>query len=161
MSEAISGEADPAFRLAHAGYSRLRIRVAGPSGGLPPRAIRLLPVAAPVRARADAIDGRGSGHSRRCSGIKDHRRFSAPPDLVKGGAQNAAIGGDRLIRLTQVLPGAILDDAHGFARPLIVDVDVGAHAGERRVLLLVRIEPVVVALILARDVIGKLVELEP
>src|ERR1700676_3583779 len=55
---------------------------------------------------------------------------------------------------------AILDGAHGFAGPLIVHVDVGAHAGIGRVLLLVRIEAIVVVLVLARNVIGQFVELE-
>ena len=40
-------------------------------------------------------------------------------------------------------------------------VDVGAHAGIGRVLLLVGIEAVVVVLVLARHVIRQLVEFEP
>jgi hypothetical protein len=60
-----------------------------------------------------------------------------------------------------MLLAAVLDHAHGFAGPLVVDIDVGPHAGEGRVRLLMRIEAVLVALVLARDVIGQLVEREP
>ena len=60
-----------------------------------------------------------------------------------------------------MLAGAVLDRAHRLAGPLVVHVDVGAHAGEGVVLLLVRIEAVVVGLVLARHVIGQLVQLQP
>src|SRR5262245_66301044 len=56
--------------------------------------------------------------------------------------------------------GAVLDRSHRLAGPLVVHVDVGPHAGEGLLLLLVRIEAVIVALVLARDVIGQIVELE-
>ena len=56
--------------------------------------------------------------------------------------------------------GTVLDLAHGFHRPLVVHVDVGAHAGIGRVDLLVRIEAVIVAAVPARFVVGQLVELE-
>jgi len=86
-----------------------------------------------------------------------------PPfaNLIDGAAQDAPIGADRLVRLPEMFLGAILDRAHRFAGPLVVHVDICAHAGERLVLLLARIEAVIVALVLARDVIRQLVELEP
>src|SRR5690348_18105419 len=49
------------------------------------------------------------------------------------------VSGDRLVGGAEVLLGAVLDGAHRLAGPLIVHVDVGAHAGEGLVLLLVRI----------------------
>ena len=55
---------------------------------------------------------------------------------------------------------AVLDRAHRFAGPLVVHVDVGAHAGKGRVLLLVGVKTVIVALVLARHVIRQFVELE-
>ncbi len=59
-----------------------------------------------------------------------------------------------------MLAGPVLDRAHRFAGPLVVHIDVGAHARIGRVLLLVRIEAVVVALVLARDVVRQFVELQ-
>ena len=61
----------------------------------------------------------------------------------------------------EMLPGAVLDRAHRFHRPLVVDVDVAAHAGIGRGRLLVRIEAVIVGPVLARLVVRQLVELEP
>ena len=57
--------------------------------------------------------------------------------------------------------GAVLDRAHRFTGPLVVHIDVGAHARKGLVLLLVRIETVIIALVLVRDVIGQLIEREP
>jgi hypothetical protein len=50
--------------------------------------------------------------------------------------------------------------AHRFAGPLIVDIDVGAHARIGLVLLLVRIETVIVALVLAWNIVRQFVKLE-
>src|SRR6266545_547804 len=76
-------------------------------------------------------------------------------------SQDAPVGADRLVGLAKMLLGAILDRAHRLAGPLVVHVDVSAHASEGLVLLLVRIEAVIVALVLARDVVRQLIELEP
>ncbi len=43
--------------------------------------------------------------------------------------QQAAIGDDRLVAVAQVLARAVLDPALALDRPLVVDVDVEAHAG--------------------------------
>src|SRR5215475_9484865 len=59
-----------------------------------------------------------------------------------------------------MLLGAILDRPHRLAGPLVVHVDIRAHPSEGLVLLLMRVEAVIVALVLARDVIRPLVELE-
>ena len=55
---------------------------------------------------------------------------------------------------------AVLDRAHRFHRPLVVDVDVGAHARIGRGRLLVRIETVVVGLVLPRHVVRQFIEFE-
>ena len=80
--------------------------------------------------------------------------------LIDGAAQDPPVGADRLIRLAEMLAGAVLYGPHRLAGPLVIDVDVSTHSGEGLVLLLVRIEAVVVALVLARDVVGQLVKLE-
>ena len=59
-----------------------------------------------------------------------------------------------------MLPGAVLDRAHRLAGPLVVHVDVRAHARVGLVLLLVRIEAVIVVLVLARHVIRQFVKLQ-
>ena len=93
--------------------------------------------------------------------IEHHHRLLALARLLDRLPQQAAIGADRLVGRAEMLVGAVLDRAHRLAGPLVVHVDVGAHAGIGLVLLLVRIEAVVVALVLVRDVVGQLVELEP
>src|SRR5262245_56218661 len=130
----------------------------GPARGLAARGVRRLPVALPV-ARADAVDRRRAGDLLGGGRVEHHQRPAALAGLLDGPAQNAAIGADRLVGLSEMLAGAVLDRTHGLAGPLVVHVDVGAHAGEGLVLLLVRIETVVVALVLARDVVRQLVEL--
>ena len=60
-----------------------------------------------------------------------------------------------------MLLGAIGDRAHRFTGPLVVHIDVGAHPGIRVALLFVRIESIVIALVLARDVIRQFIELQP
>src|ERR1700740_3633119 len=80
--------------------------------------------------------------------------------LLDGAAQDAAIGADRLVGLPEMFLAAVLNRPHRLASPLVVHVDVGAHAGEGLLLLLVRIEAVSVALVLARGVVRQLVELE-
>jgi len=102
------------------------------------------------KADADALHP--IGHGRDHVLIEHHRR-PAIAGLVDGATQDATVGRDRPVGLAEMLPRAILDRTHGFAGPLVVDVDVVAHAGERLVLLLLRIEAVVVALVLARHIV--------
>src|SRR6516165_4138422 len=59
-----------------------------------------------------------------------------------------------------MLPGPIGDGSHGLAGPLIVDINIGAHAGICVVLLLVRIETVIVALVFAGHIVRQFVELQ-
>ena len=68
---------------------------------------------------------------------------------------------DRLVGSAEMLAGAVLDRAHRFHRPLVVHVDVVAHAGIGRGRLLVRIKAVIVGLVLARVIVRQLVEFEP
>ena len=55
---------------------------------------------------------------------------------------------------------AVLDRAHRFHRPLVVHVDVGAHAGIGRGRLLVRVEAVIVRPVLARAIVRQLIQFE-
>ena len=128
---------------------------------LSPLRIGRLPIALPIIARADAVDRGRAGHLRGGGFIEQHRRPAARASRRDGVAQQAPIGADRLVGLAEMLAGAVLDRAHGLAGPLVVHVDVGPHAGEGLVRLLVRIEAVLVALVLARHVVGQLVEREP
>src|SRR5262249_17176801 len=131
-----------------------------PGRRLAPGLIGLLPVDLPAVGRTDAVDGRGTGDLRGGSGIEHHQRLAATAGFIDGAAPDAAVGADRLVGLPEMVLAAVLDRPHRLAGPLIVHVDVGAHAGEGRLFLLVRIETVIVALVLARDVIRQLVELE-
>src|SRR5581483_4501050 len=133
---------------------------AHPGRRLAPRLMRLLPIALPVVGGTDAVDASGTGDGGSFRSIERHERSLALACLLDGLAQHAAISRDGLVRLTEMLARAVLDLAHGLAGPLVVHIDVGAHAGIGLVLLLVRIETVVVALVPARHVIRELVKLE-
>ena len=60
-----------------------------------------------------------------------------------------------------MLARAVLDAALALDRPLVVDVDVEAHAGEGLALLLRDAVAVVVVAANQRPVVGNLVELQP
>ena len=62
--------------------------------------------------------------------------------------------------VAQVLARAVLDAALALDRPLVVDVDVVAHAGVGLGLLLGDVEAVVVLAADPRPVVGQLVELQ-
>src|SRR5438105_1209391 len=131
-----------------------------PARALPFARLALLPIPLPVVGRADAIDRRRAGDAGGARGIKDHDRLFPFARLFDGLPQQLAISADRLVGGAEMLSGAILDRTHRLAGPLIVHVDVGAHAGISLVLLLLWIETVVVAFVLVRDVIGQLIERE-
>src|SRR5215470_717228 len=119
-----------------------------------------LPIAAPVVRRTDTINGRRSGH-RLCSGRIEDDWWGAPFfRSIDRRPQQSAIGDNRLVGLTEVLLASVGDRPHGLTSPLIVDVNVGAHPSIRLALLLVRVETVIVALILARNVVRQFIELQ-
>ena len=93
--------------------------------------------------RGDLGGGNGIEHT-------DIERPLTMTGLLDGAAQQAPVSADRLVGLPEMLPGAVLDRSHQLARPLIVHVDISAHAGEGLGLLLLGIEAVIVALVLAR-----------
>ncbi len=141
------------------------------SGGAPdavhhaqPRAapgVDLAPVLRPALGRADAVDRRRSAQGGGRSGVEHHRRRAALLDGVDRLVQQPAVwprspvAGARCSRVRSWIAPMRLD------RPLVVHVDVGAHAGVGLRALLVRIEAVVVAAVPARAVVGQLVQLEP
>src|ERR1700716_3684939 len=133
----------------------------GPARGLALAFVGSPPVARPIVGRTDAVDRRRPGDLGGRLRIEYPQGPAAIVGLVDRGPQEAPIGGDSLVGLAEMLVGAVLDGAHRLAGPLVVHLDVGPHAGEGRVLLLVRIEAVVVGLVLARHIVGQLVELEP
>src|SRR6516225_9478600 len=144
-------------------YSPLATRLSSvdPALALSPLRVRALPVVLPVARRTDAVDAGWAGDRRRFGRVEHHQWPRADAGLVERLPQQPAVGADRLVRGAEMLLGAVLDGAHGFAGPLVVHVDVGAHAGIGRVLLLVGVETVIVALVLARHIVGHLVKLEP
>src|SRR5438552_17544025 len=133
----------------------------GPAGCLATRVLGGTPIRLPAFGRADTVDRGRAGNAGGASRVEHHRRRSAITDLLDGATQQAPVACDRLVRLAEVLAGAVGDRTHRLARPLVVYVDVDAHAGEGRVRLLVRVEAVVVVLVLAWHVVGQLIELEP
>src|SRR5690606_39214112 len=138
MPESVSG-----FRARRCAAPRNdRLAPIRPARGLALVVVGLLPVALPVGGGADAVDGRRAGDGRGLRGIEHHQRALAFARLLDRLPQQAAIGNDRLVRRTEMLLGAILDRAHRLAGPLVVHVDVGAHARIGLVFLLVRIEAV-------------------
>src|SRR6185295_6455362 len=116
----------------------------GPALGGLALPVGALPVALPVRRRPDAVDSGRALERRGLAAIERHQRRFALTVVFDRLAQQPTIGADRLVRSAEMLAGAILDRAHRLAGPLVVHVDVGAHASERAVLLLVRVEAVVV-----------------
>src|ERR1700722_1211985 len=134
--------------LARPGMTRRSMPIR-PAFRLLPRRVSPLPIGLPVAGGADAIDAGGAGDGRRSRGIEHHHRLGALAGLIERLAQQTAIDADRLVRRAEMLLGTVLDGAHRLAGPLIVHIDVGAHAGIGRVLLLVRLEAVIVALVLA------------
>src|SRR5437868_8306600 len=114
----------------------------------------------PGPSRSDAVHGGWSLDAARMRGIEEHERLGAGRGVLDFLPQQPAILHDRLIGLTEMLARAVLDRPHRFHRPLIVHVDVAAHAGVGRGRLLLRIEAVSVGLVLARAIVRQLIKLE-
>src|SRR5262245_38246421 len=132
-----------------------------PGRTLAPPLIRIGRVAGDLGGKGDAVDSEGTLEAGRQLATDGKDGRLATLDLVDGALQQAAVGGDRLVGGAEVLHGPVLDAAKALHRPLVVDVDVLAHARIGLVLLLVRVEAVVVAAVLLRPVVGQLVYLEP
>src|SRR5260370_9272122 len=96
----------------------------------------------------EAIHGGGTLDAPRMRGIEEHERFCSGSDLLDLLPQQAAILNDRLVGPAEMFAGAILDRSHRFDRPLIVHVDVGAHAGVGPSRLLGRIETIIVPFVI-------------
>src|SRR6185437_8563804 len=101
-----------------------------PARGLTLAQIGLLLIALPVVGRTDVVDRGRAGDRRSLRRIEHHDRALAPARLLDGLPQQAPVDDDRLVRRSQVLFGAVLDYAHRLAGPLVVHVDIGAHAGK-------------------------------
>src|SRR5258705_8531425 len=125
-----------------------------------PLHIDLHPEGFPSPRRADAVHGSGTLDASGMRGIEEHERFYAGSDFLDLLPQQAAILNDRLVGLAEMFAGAIVDRTHRFNRPLVVYVDVGAHASVGRGRLLMRIETVIVRFVLPRTIIGKFVQFE-
>src|SRR6266404_7632368 len=132
----------------------------GPWRAATPLHIDLHPEGFPSPRGADAVHGGGTLDAPRMRGIEEHERLCAGSNLLDLLPQQAAILNDRLVGLAEMLAGAVLDRTHRFDRPLVVHVDVGAHASVGRGRLLMRIETVIVRFVLPRTIIGKFVQFE-
>ncbi|MCY1218327.1 hypothetical protein D9M72_302710 [compost metagenome] len=72
--------------------------------------------------------------------------------------QLLAVGDDSLVGCAQVLASTVLDRALRFDCPLVMDVDVVAHARVGLRALLVGVEVIVIALVLTRPVVRQFVQ---
>src|SRR5690242_1195086 len=115
---------------AHRLSNQRRARLGGPARVAAAPGVELFPVVLPADRRPHAVDGRGPADLRCTLGVEPHRRLAAFRDLGDGGEQHAAVGDDRLVAGAEMLLRAVLDAALALDRPLVVDVDVEAHAGE-------------------------------
>src|SRR5262249_33828494 len=106
-----------------------------PGGFLPAVQVEVLPVFFQAIARTDAVDRRRPGDLAGALSVEHHQRLLARLVLANGIHQEATVEHDSLVGAAEVLPGAVLDAALRLAGPLVVDVDVEAHAGEGRLLL--------------------------
>src|SRR5262245_36569963 len=138
-----------------------RASVRRPARILAAALVEFLPIRFPADGRSHAVDGRGAANGSRTHRVEAHRRLLAVAHLADGRQQQAAIGNDRLVAVPQMLARAVLDPALAFDRPLIVDVDVEAHAGEGLGLLFGDIVAIVVLPTDARPVVGQLIEFKP
>src|SRR5581483_12122368 len=101
-------------------------------------------------ARPAAVDDGRSREAPRRLAIEHHHGTLAAACLLDRAKQQASILDDRDVALPEKLARAVVDGPLRLDGPIVVDVDVGAHAGKGRVLLLVRIEAVTVRLVEAR-----------
>ena len=131
-----------------------------PRRAAPPLHVDFHPEGLPSPRRADAVHGGRTLDASRMCVVEEHERLSAGGDLLDLLPQQAAILHDGLVGGAEMFVGAILDRAHRFDRPLVVHVDVGAHAGVGRGRLLVRIEAVIVRPVLARAIVRQLIQFE-
>src|ERR1700755_890560 len=100
-----------------------------PGRGTPPPDIDLHPIGLPTAGRAYAVHGRRALDAPCMRGVEEHERWLAGGGLLDLLPQQAAVLHDRLVGLAEMLPGAVLDRSHRLHCPLVVDVDVVAHAG--------------------------------
>src|SRR5262249_37654839 len=108
----------------------------------------------------NAVDGGRTGYRGGRRRVEHHQRRAAA-GLIDGAAQDTAGGGGCPFGLGPGVAGGVLGRAPRLPSPPGRPRAVAAPAGGGLVLLLVRVETVVVALVLARDVVRQLVELEP
>src|ERR1043166_4052517 len=67
------------------------------------------PVALPILGRTDAVDRGRPDRLRGRSGFNDHGRCAALLDRLDRGAEQPAIGADRLVRASEMLVAAVGD----------------------------------------------------
>src|SRR5690606_11319517 len=110
--------------------------------------IHVAPVCLPLRRRGNAVDGDGTADPPRRRRVQHHQGFlAAVLDLLDRLQQHRAVIDDGLVGAAEMLAGAVLDRPLAFDRPLVMHVDVVAHAGIGAGFLLQRIEAVIVRLV--------------
>src|SRR5437764_1286860 len=108
-----------------------------PSRFLAPLGVAFLPVLVHAGRRTDAVDRR---RARKGGGLFEAERHFTRFALADGIEQQPAVQDDALVRGGEVFLRAVGDAPRRLAGPLIVDVDVEAHAGEGTGRLLLRAE---------------------
>ena len=116
-----------------------------------------LPVIVQSVDRSDAVDRRGAAHR---VGAARQRRIASLRHVVDRAEDHATGGGDDAIGVAEMFLRAILHRAHALDRPLVMHVDVHAHAGIGRAALFLRIVAPVVRLARVRHVIRQRVVLQ-
>src|SRR5437868_14267312 len=98
-----------------------------PSRFLAPLGVAFLPVLVHAGGRTDAVDRR---RAREDGGLLQAKRPFTRLALADGIEQQPAVQNDALVRGGKVFLRAVGDAPRRLAGPLVVDVDVEAHAGE-------------------------------
>src|SRR3954469_1949006 len=98
-----------------------------PSRLFAPLGVAFLPVLVHAGRRTDAVDRRRAGEG---GGLLQAKRPFTRLALADGIEQQPAVQNDALVRGGEVFLRAVGDAPWRLARPLVVDVDVEAHAGE-------------------------------
>src|SRR5207302_10489298 len=138
-----------------------RSRERRPARAAAPAGVEVLPVGLPALGRAHAVDRDRPADRGRARRVEPHRRLLAVLHLTDRRQEHAPVGDDRLIAVAEMLARAVLDAALALDRPLIMDVDVEAHAGEGLRRLFGDVVAVLIVPAQPRAIVGKLVELQP
>src|ERR1700754_2883065 len=106
-------------------FRKLRRYRSRPGSTPPPLHIDFHPIGFPTFGRTDTVHRRRTLNAPGVRLVQKHEWLSALRDLFDLLAQQPPILDDRLVRLTEMLAGTVLDRPHRLDRPLVMDVNVG------------------------------------